>query len=339
MSYVTSIGLDVHARSVSACAFDPFTGEVSEAAFGTDAAEIAAWIKGFDRPRAVYESGPTGFALCRQLRALGVDCVVGAVSKMQRPAADRRRKNDRRDAAFLARLLATRNVVEVWVPPAEAEAARDLSRALGRRRGAWTRAFWRWASGLRPEEPAAAAAFDHYVTCVRCAESDKRALEKRVLAEASGDRWRHVVGALCCIKGIDVVTAFCLASEAGCFSRFGEAGAYSSWLGLTPSEHSSGEREAKGGITKTGNSASRRALVEAAWHFASCSPRPKDAPAGFEVPPGTKRRADAATARLCRRHEALRSAGKRPCVANVAVARELACWVWEIGRRAEGTLR
>lgn len=370
VSYVTSIGLDVHARSVSACAFDPFTGEVSEAAFGTDAAEIAAWIKGFDRPRAVYESGPTGFALCRQLRALGVDCVVGAVSKMQRPAADRRRKNDRRDAAFLARLLATRNVVEVWVPPAEAEAARDLSRALddasedlqrarqrlskfllrrghafderdalGRRRGAWTRAFWRWASGLRPEEPAAAAAFDHYVTCVRCAGSDKRALEKRVLAEASGDRWRHVVGALCCIKGIDVVTAFCLASEAGCFSRFGEAGAYSSWLGLTPSEHSSGEREAKGGITKTGNSASRRALVEAAWHFASCSPRPKDAPAGFEVPPGTKRRADAATARLCRRHEALRSAGKRPCVANVAVARELACWVWEIGRRAEGTLR
>ncbi|HJG30707.1 MAG TPA: hypothetical protein K8U80_04855 [Collinsella ihuae] len=77
--------------------------------------EFRREIKGFEEPRSVYESGPTGFALCRQLRALGVDCVVGAVSRMRKPAAERRRKNDRRDAAFLARLLATRNVVEVWV--------------------------------------------------------------------------------------------------------------------------------------------------------------------------------------------------------------------------------
>ncbi len=130
MTHVTSIGLDARARSVAACASGPFTGEAARRSFGTDAGEIAAWIKGFDEPKAVYESGPTGFALCRELRALGVDCVVGAVSRMQRPAADKRRKNDRRDAAFLARLLATRNVVEVWVPPAGAEAARDLSRAL-----------------------------------------------------------------------------------------------------------------------------------------------------------------------------------------------------------------
>lgn len=309
MTYITSIGLDVHARSVSACAFDPFTGEVAQRRFGTDAGEIAEWILGFESPKAVYESGPTGFALCRELRALGVDCVVGAVSKMQKPSAEKRRKNDRRDAAFLARLLATRNITEVWVPPVEAEAARDLSRALddaredlqrarqrlskfllrrgrvfdetdalGRRRGAWTRAFWRWAESCRPSDPAAAAAFDHYVACARCAESDKRALEKRVLAEARADRWRGAVEALSCIKGIDAVTAFCLATEAGCFSRFPTAGAYASWLGLAPSEHSSGEKEAKGGITKTGNSASRRALVEAARHFKSCSPRPKAPP-------------------------------------------------------------
>ena len=130
MTYITSIGLDVHARSVSACAFDPFTGEVAQRRFGTGAGEIAEWIPGFESPKAVYESGPTGFALCRELRALGVDCVVGAVSKMQRPSAEKRRENDRRDAAFLARLLATRTITEVWVPPVEAEAARDLSRAL-----------------------------------------------------------------------------------------------------------------------------------------------------------------------------------------------------------------
>ena len=369
MPHVTSIGLDVHARSVSACAFDPFTGEVTQRVFGTDAGEIAEWAKGFESPKAVYESGPTGFALCNRLRELGVDCVVGAVSKMQRPAADRRRKNDRRDAASLARLLATHNVVEVWVPPAEVEAARDLSRslddaredlqrarqrlskfllrrghvfdevdALGRRRGAWTVAFWRWVQGLRPAEPAAAAAFDHYVTCARCAESDKRALEGRVAEAAATERWRPAVEALSCIKGVDVATAFCLAAEAGVFSRFRSAGAYASWLGLTPSEHSSGETEARGGITKAGNSASRRALVEAAWHFQTCSPKPKGAPRGSSVPAAVKRRCDEATARLCRRHEALRAAGKRPCVANVAVARELACWVWEIGCRAEGTI-
>lgn len=197
MTYITSIGLDVHARSVSACAFDPFTGEVAQRRSGTDAGEIAEWIPGFESPKAVCESGPTGFALCRELRAPGVDCVVGAVSKMQRPSAEKRRKNDRRDAAFLARLLATRNITEVWVPPVEAEAARDPSRALddaredlqrarrrlskfllrrgpvfdgtdalGRRRGAWTRAFWRWAESCRPSDPAAAAAFDRYVACV-----------------------------------------------------------------------------------------------------------------------------------------------------------------------------
>ena len=139
-------------------------------------------------------------------------------------------------------------------------------------------------------------------------------------------------------EGVDVATAFCLAAEAGVFSRFRSAGAYASWLGLTPSEHSSGETEARGGITKAGNSASRRALVEAAWHFRTCSPKPKGAPRGSSVPAAVKRRCDEATARLCRRHEALRAAGKRPCVANVAVARELACWVWEIGCRAEGTI-
>ena len=86
MTYITSIGLDVHARSVSACAFDPFTGEVAQRRFGADAGEIAEWILGFESPKAVYESGPTGFALCRELRAPGVDCVVGAVSKMLIPS-------------------------------------------------------------------------------------------------------------------------------------------------------------------------------------------------------------------------------------------------------------
>ena len=130
MPHVTSIGLDVHARSVAAAAFNPFTGEVVHRDFGTGAAEIAEWALGSEEPRACYESGPTGFRMARELRALGLDCAVAAVSRMQRPAADARRKNDRRDAEFIARMLATHNIVEVPLPDAAAEAARDLDRAL-----------------------------------------------------------------------------------------------------------------------------------------------------------------------------------------------------------------
>lgn len=116
MSHATAIGLDVHARSIAAVALSRDTGEVAAKTFGYDPASVAEWILSFEDPKAVYESGVTGFHLVRALRSLGVDCVVGAVSKMQRPAADRRRKNDRSDAEFLARQLLAHNVVEVFVP-------------------------------------------------------------------------------------------------------------------------------------------------------------------------------------------------------------------------------
>ena len=232
MPHVTSIGLDVHARSVAAAAFNPFTGEVVHRDFGTDAAEIAERALGFEEPRACYESGPTGFRMARELRALGLDCAVAAVSRMQRPAADARRKNDRRDAEFIARMLATHNIVEVPLPDAAAEAARDLDRALddatadylrarqrlnmfpirigrvwdernadGTRKKARTRAHWRWISETRLEGPQRDV-LEHYVTAARCAESDKRQLERKAVALAGTDRWRPAVEALSCIKGI-----------------------------------------------------------------------------------------------------------------------------------------
>ena len=245
-NYVTAIGLDVHARSISACAFDPMTGEVSRARFGYDPASVAERALGFESPKAVYESGPTGFHLCRALRALGVDRAVGAVSKMHRPAADRGRKDDRRDAEWLARLLACRNVVEVWVPDERTEAARDLSRALedarddpqrarqrmskfllrhglvfdettptGRRRSNWTEAYWRWARSIEFDEADDAAAYERYTDAVdRCGEA-KRELERRVVEAASRPEWAPTVDALCLVKGVDVATAFLLAAEAG----------------------------------------------------------------------------------------------------------------------------
>ena len=130
MAHVTSIGLDVHARSVKGCAFNPFTGEVERKTFGYEPAEVASWILSFEAPKAVYESGVTGFHLQRELESLGVDCVIGAVSKMDKPAADKRKKTDRRDAAFLARQLALGTIAEVHVPDPGCEACHDISRAL-----------------------------------------------------------------------------------------------------------------------------------------------------------------------------------------------------------------
>lgn len=130
MAHATSVGLDVRARSIKACAFNPFTGEVERRAFGYKPAEVASWILGFEAPKAVYESGVTGFHLQRELESLGVDCVIGAVSKMDKPAADKRKKTDKRDAAFLARQLALGTVTEVHVPDPECEAGHDVSRAL-----------------------------------------------------------------------------------------------------------------------------------------------------------------------------------------------------------------
>lgn len=338
MPHVTSIGLDVHARSVAAAAFNPFTGEVVHRDFGTDAAEIAEWALGFEEPRACYESGPTGFHMARELRALGLDCAVAAVSKMQRPAADARRKNDRRDAEFIARMLATHNIVEVPLPDAAVEAARDLDRALDDATAEYRLARQRLNMFLIRLEGPQRDVLEYYVTAARCAESDRRQLEKKVLALARTDRWRPAVEALSCIKGIDTLTAFRLAAEAGSFTRFRTAPAFASWCGLVPSERSSGETERRGGITKTGNRLARTALVESAWHYLTCTPRPKPPTPGADVPAAIRARADACTARLCRRREALAAAGKSSCKANAAVARELACWVWEIGCRAEGTL-
>ena len=127
----TFVGLDVHARPVKACAFVPETGETIRKSFGYEPGEIASWVSSLPQPaRCVYESGVTGFHLCRELNAMGAACVIGAVSKMHKPAADRGRKTDRRDAQFLAVQLALGVVTEVHVPDAECEGARDLARAL-----------------------------------------------------------------------------------------------------------------------------------------------------------------------------------------------------------------
>lgn len=260
----TFVGLDVHARSIKAVSLDVMTGEVRCATFGYDAGAVAEWVRSVDpKARCVYESGVTGFDLQKRLSGLGVDCVVGAVSKMIKPSADRRRKNDRNDAEFLARMLSVGNVVEVWVPDDECEAARDLTRALedarddlsrskqrlskfllrhglvfdertptGRRKGNWTRAHWSWIESIRFAEGADNDVLAYYVDAVRRAAEEKARLEGLVEAEARKPRWRRRVDSLRCLKGVDTATAADLVFEAGEFSRFRNARSFAAWVGL-----------------------------------------------------------------------------------------------------------
>lgn len=370
MKHVTSIGLDVHTRSITAVALDSITGEIRSQRFGYSPAEVASWISQFDSPKAVYESGVTGFHLVRELRELGIDCIVGAVSKMHKPASDKRKKNDRNDAEFLARQLLAHNIVEVFIPDAETEGARNLSRVLedirddltrakhrlthllirwghvwnertdnGGRKGTWTRSHWEWIRGIELPDAAAQESLDFYISEVRHIEAQKKAIEKRIARYAQKDRWRERVEALRCMKGIEAMTAFALVVETGVFSRFDSARSFASWLGLVPSEHSSGERLSRGGITKAGNSHLRKLLVEASWHYTRATKERKRSLYDDAVPASISNHAAVGVKRLVQRREHFaHDLRKRPVVANVATARELACWIWALGCMSEGTL-
>lgn len=367
LNVTTFVGLDVHARSIKAVSLDAMTGEIRAATFGYDAAAVADWVKSIDpKAKCAYESGVTGFDLQKRLAALGVDCVVGAVSKMIKPAADRKRKNDRNDAEFLARMLSVGNVVEVRVPDDECEAARDLVRALddaredlkrckqrlskfllrhglvfnetnarGQRRKNWTAAHWAWIRSVSFAEKADNDALAYYIDAVRQAAEDKARLEGLVEAEASKPRWKPRVDALRCLKGVDTMTAADLVFEAGEFSRFKSARSFAAWTGLTPSEHSSGEKVARGGITKAGNKHLRRVLVEAAWHYLGCSPHSKGLAKGQAPDPAARRHAAKGVRRLVGRRAAMLERGVHKNKANVATARELACWCWAVGCMVE----
>ena len=245
MNTTTFVGLDVHARSIKAVALDAMTGEVRSATFAYDAAAVAEWVGSLDpAAKCVYESGVTGFDLQKRLAALGVDCVVGAVSKMIKPSAYRKRKNDRNDAEFLARMLSVGNVVEVWVPDDECEAARDLTRALddaredlkrckqrlskfllrhglvfsetnakGQRKKNWTAAHWAWIRSISFPDKADDEVLAYYIDAARQAMEDKARLERLVEAEASKPRWKKRVDSVRCLKGIDVTSAADLVFE------------------------------------------------------------------------------------------------------------------------------
>ena len=351
----TSVGLDVHARSVVAAAIDGVTGEVFRARLTPSNDDVLGWVRALPGPSAVvYEAGPTGFGLSRALTTAGIRCEIVAPSKIQRPAGDRV-KTDARDAMHLARLLRLDEIVSVTVPTVEREAARDLVRARDDVRGdlmrarhrvsklllrqgivyyggrAWTGAHLVWLQAQHFDAPGLQFAYDAAHEAVLQAEARRGRLDKAVTAMAADSEFTPVVHRLGCLRGVSTLTAFGLAVEVGDWDRLTGAtiGAY---LGLVPTESSSGQSRSQGSITKTGNTHARRLLVEAAWHHRKPYRSPGVAmKARWELAPAAARaRGHAGNQRLHQRWLTFTDRKKKPVIANVAIARELAGWCWSL---------
>jgi len=350
----TSVGLDVHAVSVVAHAVDEETGQVARARLCPDHGEILRWLKQLSAPvRVAYEAGPTGFGLARALDAAGIECVVAAPSKLQRPSGDRV-KTDARDAAHLAKLLRLGEITPVTVPDAEVEAVRDVVRAredsrtdlmrarhrlskLMLRQGivypakAWTGLHEQWLRRQRFDDRHLQAVFDHRHDTVLTMTAARDRLDEQVVAIAANEAYREQVNRLGCLRGVSTLTGLALTVEIGDWSRFtgSTIGAY---VGLVPSEYSSGASRVQGSITKTGNAHVRRLLVEAAWHHRKSYSHPGPTMrARWELAgPAARDRGHAGNRRLSARWRRFDEREKRPVVANVAIARELAGWCWSL---------
>lgn len=356
----TSVGLDVHARSIAAAAIDARTGELTRDTLRSDADVVLAWLDRLPGPVAVtYEAGPTGFWLARALVDKGLRCEVAAPSRLPVTPGNRV-KTDRRDAVKLAKALHSDDITAVQVPTIAQEDLRDLTRdhddarrallaarhrmsALLLRHGivyyggeAWTSKHDTWLRRQREANalsgPGDQATFDDYYETVAWLTARRARLERRIaqLAQDSG-QLTDIARRLACFRGISTLTSFALAVEIGDWQRFTGA-SIGAFLGLTPSEDSSGERIRRGPITKSGNTHARRLLVEAAWHHKY----PYRAGVTLRrrwdkvTHPAVRARADAGNRRLARHRGDLQARGIDARTINTAIARELAGWCWSV---------
>lgn len=357
MHHPTKVGVDVHAATNEVFALRVDTGEFARASLTSDPAELVGWLAScpLGGPYEVaYEAGPTGFGLQRALEAAGHRCIVAAAAKLAK--RNDGVKNDRVDAEWLARQLAAGAVVASYVPTPELEALRslarqrcdfadDLRRARQRAtsfllsRGVrdrptkknWTKAFSGWARKVAlPGGDLDRKALDRLLDEVDHLEALVAEAETDLLgAVAARPALAAVAARLRCLTGVGPVTSALAVCEVGDFSRFGDARSFESWLGLTPSERSSGETRTTGRITKRGDARLRKALVECAQCYARGNVRDRLS-ADDGVPLAVREHALKGSRRLRRRSQALLSRGKATNKRKVAVARELAGWMFHL---------
>ncbi|SEE34800.1 Transposase [Rhizobiales bacterium GAS191] len=355
------VGLDVHKRqTVVALADSGREGEVRHyGAVETDRSSIEKLARKLARGgkplRFCYEAGPCGYGIQRWLTGLGHDCEVVAPSLIPCRPGERVR-TDRRDAIKLARLHRAGELTAVWVPEPAHEAMRDLVRARAvavyavRRarqqlsgfllrhdriysRKAWTGAHRRWLAELKFEHAAQRIVLEDYINAVGAAEQRRDGLTEQIRELLPSWSLAPIVEAVQALRGVAAIVAIIIVAELGDPRRFDSPRQLMAYLGLVPSEASSGEKVYRGGITKAGNRTARRALIEAAWTYRFPARRSKHLLARCEtVPPAIQAIAWKAQLRLSARYRKLVARGKLPTVAVTAVARELVGFIWAIAR-------
>jgi transposase len=303
-----------------------------------------------------YEAGPTGYGLYRQIARMGHTCMVVAPSLIPKRPGDRVKTN-RRDALSLARQLRASELTAVWVPDPRHEAMRDLTRArgatvvdlrskrqqvsgfllrLGRHysgKKTWTKAHMTWLAGQKLEHAEQRIAFEEMLLAVRQAEERMARLEAAIRAAVPDWSLAAVVEALMAMRGIDMIAATAFLAEIGDLSRFQTPRELMGYLGLVPSEQSTGDTIKRGPITKAGNRRARRVLVESAWSYRHPPRVGKDKQAKVAAaPPAVRAIAWKAQHRLYARYRALVRKGKLKTVAITAIARELAGFIWAVSR-------
>lgn len=358
------VGLDVHKDTIAVAVADDGSPE-SLGTIANDPSAVRKLVTRLTRPgmriQVAYEAGPTGYALHRQLTRLGVQCMVVAPSLVPRRPGDRV-KTDRRDALMLARLLRTGDLTPVWIPDEAHEALRDLVRARADaqadalrakhrltkfllRRGVhhppgmrpWTTRYDAWLHKLTFAETADQVVLIDYVAVVRAAVERVRRLETALHEVAPQSQQIRLIAALQAFRGIGFLTAVTIAAEVGDLRRFATARQFMAYVGVVPTEYSSGSSRHRGHITKTGNSLLRHVLGEAA-HHARLVPNPQGAQRRRQdgLPPALIDISWRAQQRLHLRYRHLSARLGRP-KALTAVSREFAGFVWAMGQELEAS--
>jgi len=362
--YGAFIGLDVHKETIAVAVALPgrdepqYRGEIKH-----EPKALTKWLARLNDDFGgalllfCYEAGPCGYGLYRQLTEAGHDCQVVAPSLIPKNPGERI-KTDRRDALKLARLLRAGDLTAVWVPGTEQEAMRDLTRARDdmksqerkarqqlnafvlrhghhwpRGKTRWTKTHFNWLESIRFEQPWLQIVLQEYIDAVKAATQRVADLTDQLMRALPGWSLAPVVDALVALRGIDKLAATVLLAELGDISRFDSPKQLMSYLGLVPSEHSSGGRRRQGAITLTGNSHARRMLIECAWSYRF------PARQSMHLKRKAKDASEAAKAiawraqkRLCGRYRQLSQAGKNIKLVCVAIARELVGFLWDIVR-------
>jgi transposase len=362
--YGAFVGLDVHKDTIAVAIALPgrdepaYRGEIAN-----EPKKIQRWLARLSAEFEgqlllfCYEAGPCGYGLYRQLISAGHDCQVVAPSLIPKKAGERV-KTDRRDALKLSRLLRAGELTAVWVPDAEQEAMRDLTRARDdmksqerkarqqlnafvlrhghhwpRGKTRWTQTHYNWLESIQFDQPYLQIVLQEYVDAVKAATQRVHDLGDQLLRALPSWSLAPVVDALVALRGIDVLAATVLLAELGDISRFDSPKQLMAYLGLVPSEHSSGSRRRQGAITLTGNRHARRMLVECAWSYRFPARQTMHLKRKAKnASPEAQALAWRAQKRLCGRYQQLTQAGKDVKLVCVAIARELVGFIWDIVR-------